>query len=588
MADYTPFNALLDPSKQGTLTGFLGGVMGMPTQAQAEGGSVGLAMKAISELRSQGKTPQQAALEFFGTPQGQDFFANAGKDGMDQLIKGIAATQPPAPVLHNIPEGGMLTATDPVSGKTTIGAQNPKSYAPTALKPGEQMFGRSGEKLAENTNVDPSLIPAEVRNFQYFSSVAKLPSEEIQKLARMKIDPTMAPKNSVESQAIDEMVEKYGLDPGLAEKIKGGVLKVMPQKNQLGQDTGAITLFDLSTNTATSFDPRQKNSEAPGSTVGAPAPGTTQDTGAGAGVLPPSSKDKTIPQQNPKFFGDKASMFLGSGVVPSALAGASSITEQLNPSMVLPEGAQAADRQNLINTLRSDLSAMGTMGEGLSVNKGVIEGYLKLAPTGKAGESPHQAVQKAIRLHEHVTQEIAAEEAKLGNPNIPLEEQKGAIKRAEGWKRVLRDLPTYEQLGEMEKSIREGTAGAATVAGGVKTVAGAAAKALTEGKKQAGEAAKDVGLGDQPNIDAINDPKELLAIDPRTLSKENKIKLLRKLDKLGGGKRSEADQPYQVAGDVVSFPESRSTLIPNTTAVKNQIGIRRGGGGPNVIPIKRG
>lgn len=35
MADYTPFNALLNPSKEGTLTGFLGGVMGMPTQAQA-------------------------------------------------------------------------------------------------------------------------------------------------------------------------------------------------------------------------------------------------------------------------------------------------------------------------------------------------------------------------------------------------------------------------------------------------------------------------------------------------------------------------------------------------------------------------
>lgn len=530
------YSAALDPSQSGTLMGFVGGMLGSPTKSDAAGSATGRALQELSALRDQGMTPQQSLLKWFQTPSGQDYFSNAGPDGLKQLTAGLQATMAPAPTMNNIPPGGMLTATDQ-NGKTTTAASNPQQFPNQVLGPGDIQVNGQGQKLGENENVKGD-EPADVKSFKFFTQLAKLPPAEIKRLAALKADPSPNDPNSVKAQAIDKMV-RDGLitDPQLALALKADTITILPLKNDVGQDTGAITVYDKS-NPAAGAQVINPGSRGPAATQGSPQnplPGTTPGTGAGAGTLPPApvepapAKPQNIPESNPAYFGNKSSMFLGSGAVAKALGAATSATEQLNPKAIIPEGSLANDRQTMIDTLRSDLAAMGQLGGGIGVNKGVLEGYLKLAPSGGLTQSPHEAIQKAIRLHEHIQQEVQAEEEKFSNAKLPLEERKQSVARAEGWKRVLRDLPTYDELGKMEKAIREGTAGAPTVAGGVKTLIEAGGKALTEGKKQAQEVQ---GATSTPsvNIDNINDPKELLAIDPRTLDRGNKIKYIRKLE----------------------------------------------------------
>lgn len=539
------YSAILDPNQGGTIMGAIGGLMGSPTKSQAAGSMTGQALKELGALRDQGMDNQQALLKFFQTPTGQEYFTQAGPDGLKQLTDGLSAMTPPAPTMNNVPEGGKLYSTDR-TGKTTLAGDNPKSYPPTALKPQEQMFDRNGNKLAENTNVDPSLLPPDVRSFQYFTQIGKLPQAEIARLAGLKADPTKGGPNSVTSEAVDKLVSDYGLDARTGEAIKAGTIKIVPLKNEIGQDTGDITVYDMSNPNAGAQLIRAnragQSAPAAGSPTAAPLPGATPSTGAPAGVLPqvkPEAKASDIPGKNPKYFGDKASMFLGTGPVANALGAASSLSESVSPDLIIPQGAQANDRKTLINVLRSDLASMGQMGEGW-VNKGVIEGLLKLAPTGGVMESPHEGIQRAIRLHEHLQQEIEAQSAVYHDQTLPIEQRKKAQAIVQGWQRVQRDLPTVDELSKMEEAIRTGKAGAPTVSGAVSAVGDIAGKAVTSVKKEIGKVQSDTGIAlpgaTQPNIDAITTPQDLLAIDPRGLSRENKIKYLRKVDtfKRGG------------------------------------------------------
>lgn len=579
------YNPTFDPNKSGTLTGLIGGLTGAPTAEQAQGGAVGRASAAIAGFRAQGQSPQQAAMSFFNSPEGQDFFANAGPEGMKRLGEAIAMTQPPAPTVTNLGEGGSAIVTDR-EGKLVNRFDNPRSHAPTVLKPGDMSFSRDGQKMNENTNVDPALEPAEVRTFKYLSSVSKLPPEELSRLAKLKLDPSQADKSTAATQAIDEMVEKFDLDPRTAAALRAGTLKLLPLKDG-AVDTGSFALVDISNPAGGSviINPKGNrgtnaaSSGAPSvaSSTGVPqaVPGTSPETGGAAGVLPPA-EPKTIPQRNPKYFGDKASMFLGSGVIPSAMSAAGNISEQLNPGMVMPEAAKADDRQNLINIVRNSLSAMGQLGEGISVNKGTVESYLKLAPTGSMGENAYQAVQKAIRLHEKVTEEIQAEEATLQNDKTTVEVRKGAAKRKDGWERVLRTLPTYEELSRIEEDLRTGKSEAPTLAKGVKELANQAGKALTEGKKQAKEV-----IDEQKGQDFDSMTQEqLIAIDPRKLSRQENIKYLRAIDRLlKGDKRSEGERKTQVAQATVTPLHPPGTFSRNTqggdviNGVARQLGI---------------
>ena len=526
MAD-NPFSALLDPSKQGTLTGFIGGVMGNPTASQAAGSATGEALRELSALREQGLSPQQALLKWFQTPRGQDYFTQAGPDGLKQLTDGLMATQPPAPTLHNVAEGGQLYATNPGSADPRLVASNPKRYPNQVLGPQDQMYDANGKPLAENTNQKRGEVPADVQSFQYFAQLSGLPQDEIKRLAGLKLDPT-ANKSTVESNAIDDLVERFGLAPDLANKLKAGIIKVLPLKNSVGQDTGAVTIVDMTTGSAQMLDPNRSGVPSTTQPQTGTAPGTTPATGAGTGVLPPAVKPekKSATEGNPAF-GNKKDMALGAGPVSKVLGAATTLSEAVDPKLIIDEGAKARDRETMLNTLRSNLQSIGTIGGGLSSNKGLIEGYVRTyLDQGFFTSSPHSQVSKLIRLHEVANKNIEEESARANNPNLPNEVKKNAFETVAGWERVLSSMPSYETLVEQEKAIRDGTAGAPTIAGAGKAILGAGARVLTEGKRQA----KEVQDATQGPDFAAAPLQELLQIDPRTLKREDKIKLLRRLD----------------------------------------------------------
>lgn len=52
------------------------------------------------------------------------------------------------------------------------------------------------------------------------------------------------------------------------------------------------------------------------------------------------------------------------------------------------------------------------------------------------------------------------------------------------------------------------------------------------------------------------------------------------------GYSPDVEHSTKMAGDVLQFPSSKADVMPNTTAVKNMIGRRNGGGGGNVKPMK--
>jgi hypothetical protein len=509
MAD-NPFNALLDPEKQGTITGFIGGLMGNPTAKQAAGSATGRALQELSQLQADGKTPQQALVTYLQSPGGIDFFTQAGPEGLKSLTSALTASTPPSPELHNVAPGGQLFAKDE-HGRVSQIAANPTT---------------------------------EMQNFASYSRIAQLPTAKIRELAALNADPRKEFKPSDTRVAVDNLVNNFGMDPKVGEGIIAGTIKVLPIKDQYGQDTGDVSVVDLTNNSNVRLSPggRTPNNTAPGS---AAAPkGTTPPVDPTApdpnkspvGVIPPSKPDPVA--DNP-YFGKKSNMFLGAGLAPNVVGAASKVGENIDSRLVIPEGAKAQDRETLIAQLRSSISGMSTMGEGLSVNKSVVQNLLDLVPSTKITSSPHESVSKGIRLLQNVQQEIAAEEKKTTDANLPQQERVASAKRMEGWRRVERNLPTMDEMVALEKDIREGKAGALTLSEGTKQIVGAGKKAVKSATDQATDVSNDVSGTPAQNFDAMG-PSDLLKVDPKTLSRPDQIKYLRRVDQLtkGGAKKN--------------------------------------------------
>lgn len=541
MADSdNPFANAFSPDRGG-LTGFIGGLAGVPTQSEAAGSATGQALSEIAALKDSGLSPQQSLIKYLQTPSGQDYFTHAGPNGLKSLTDGLVAMQNPAPQMNNIAPGAMLTATDPVTGQTRTAASNPQQFPHQVLGPQDQLVGGQGEVLATNPNQKAGEIPADVRSFQFYAQLNQTPPDELKRLAGLKLDPSSADKSTVASQTVDDMVKRGVLSQGLGDSIKAGTIKVLPVKNEFGSDTGSISVYDVANpqNGVQLINP--KGGQATPSAL-KPLPGTNPDNGAGTGVLPPAATGNPQPSPTGKpaasategnpAFGSKSDMSLGAGPVSKTLAAASKISEAIDPRLIIEPGAKAEDRQTLLNTLRSNLQAIGTIGGGLSSNKGLIQGYVDTYLDNGFFSSPHSQVQKLIRLSEAADQNIAQETERTHDVAQPMDVRKQAAETVAAWQRVKASMPDYNTLIEQEKSIRAGTAGAPTVVEGAKAIAGAATKGLTEVKNQGTAITSDPDIVGRPklDIDKITDPNELLAIDPRTLDRTSLIQYRRKLD----------------------------------------------------------
>lgn len=508
------YSAMLDPSKQGTITGFVGGLMGRPTAAQAAGDATGRALKALSDLRQNGSSPQQALLQFLQTDEGKDYFVNAGKDGLSHLTDALTASTPPVAKPIKVGAGETLFSQDPTSGALTRTFANPTT---------------------------------DMQNFAGYASIANLPPQRIRELAEMQIDKSKQP--SEKKQAIDSLVQNYGLDPQLAQAMLADQVKVLPVKDQYGQDTGNVTVVDLSNGSSTLLTPGNRVNatpskdelqdrpvvtrnglpvQAPNTQVPAANVGTTPETGAQTGVIPAAKEPD--PTKDSKYFGSKASMVLGGGIVPNILGAASKAGEQIDSSLILPEGAKANDRDTMLKIARNAILSMADTGFG--ANKIQVQSYADLVPSGGITESPHDNVQKFIRLHQFIDQEIANEEAGSVDRSLPQTERAAAAKRANGWKKVLRTIPSMDELDRMNTAIINGTAGAPNVRSGIKAIGEQISKVGKNAREQANGVQADMG-GDI-NIAGAS-LQELLKLNPRALTAQQRQALAQRIQQLKGG-----------------------------------------------------
>lgn len=495
MAEQNPFSSLLDPGKKGTLTGFLGGVMGNPTQSQDQGNATGAALANLAQLKEQGMQPQQALLKFFQTPQGMDYFTRTGPEGLDKLTAGITSLYKPEEKPINVAAGGALVTPQ-------------------------------GKELYKNPAADKTEQTPAMRNFNYFAEIAGLNPEERKKLAVAQIAPNpQKPNEPSEGQiAINALVTAGKITPEAGQAMQAGMLKVVPAKDQYGNSTGDVTVVDLANNTSTLLKPgdRGPSQDKSPSSVATGVTGATPQDGAATGVIPPAKTPD--PTKDSKFFGSKKDMFLAAGIVPNASAIASKVGEQLDPSFIMPEGAKAEDRSNLVKSLRASIAGMASADGGLGVNKNVVESMLALVPDTGIFSSPHSAVQSGIRLLEKVQQEVAAEEAKTTRGDLPQSEKVNSAKRMEAWRKVERSMPTMDEMKEQESAIRSGTAGAPTIREGINTI-------LEYGKKGKKNAQDQVAA---PDISAMP-PDQLVKIDPRQLSTQDLVKFKQRLIQLKNG-----------------------------------------------------
>jgi hypothetical protein len=511
MADANnPFETLFDPSRDGTITGFIGRAMGNRSPEQIRGEAVSTAYKKIGELQESGLSPQQAIAKFVQSPEGVNFFYR-NPDGVDALQKMILAGKAEEKKVYNLSAGGRLIGAD----GTEI-ASNPIQAAPEGpftLGPGQRRFAPGGKEIASVPPESSVLKPTpQMQNFDYFTQLGNIPKEEIQSLAatqaRLMADPTNPDRSTETERAVQQLIAKYNLDPALGAKMLAGAIKVLPQKNSYGQDTGEVTIVDLTEGSSRTIGPK----------ANAPTPTPAGKTGV---VEAPKPEPVQLPAE---YFGDKADMFLGSGIMPSLAKTVSNVGQQIDSSLITEEGAKATSRKNLVSNLRSALSSMAAAGEGLGVNRRVIEGMLELAPSGSATETPHEAVQRGIQLLQTVQGEIAAEEEKTAREDLPKEEKVNSAKRMEGWRRIERALPTMDQMKNMEEAIRTGKAGAMTLKSTVKSTVDATKRALGTIEKEAGT-----------DKFATMDRNGLIAVDVNKLSPAELVQYKRRIQALRAG-----------------------------------------------------
>jgi hypothetical protein len=591
MAD--PFNSLLDPGKEGTLTGFLGQMMGNPTRPQYQGQITGAAMKKLSELRDAGKDPQRALLDFVNTPEGQDLFIN-DPQGLETAAKFLAQSVPPKPTLTNAPAGSTTYQTSPTGQVSQLGStptteqQNQKIVGPSrqAASPILTQLREAGKNpqqaLIEFVNTpegknllinDPdgldfakgvlagTVAPAPtvnnvpaggmgiitdqngtttVRNptekaqaITEIGAIAQLPADALKKYAEASLQTSTTQKQD----AVKELVEKYSLDPQIGQKLLAGALQIMPINDQWGQPVG-MSVVDITNGRNTFISNKQPNGAA--QTIGTPdgtIAGQTQPgvNPSSAGTpLPPAHTQNPDGTVNPaSIFNDKRSMFLGTGIMPIAASALGSILEQVDTSYVNTKGGQTANkvdaRRNDIQQLHNALISLRDNQSGLGIPTKVIDNVTSLAPGFGPFETPYASVTKGIKLYDLVNQEIAANEAATRDGGLAPSARVEASKRMDSWTAVKRALPTRDSMIQMRDLIANG--GADTVS--LRSVIQSGMNGIKSATGAVTGAVGDELSGDKKEINISGmTPKELLSLDPAKLNTYQRQELNNRLNRI--------------------------------------------------------
>ena len=393
----SPFDQLLDPdvNPQGSLLSVIGRLTGTPSQT---GVATGDAMAAISADIAKGQSPQQAVLNYFKTPQGQDAFIK-NPALLNQIKAGIDTITPPAPTITTTSPGQQAVATDRF-GKTNMINDNPRNPQIVTTAPGQV-----SSSVDAQGNVTPVAAPEteKAQSFKAMADIAKLSPSDLQKYAEANL-----------------MVNNR--------------YSVHAVKNAFGEDTGQFAILDNRNGTLTT-------------TTGTASPG--QNT---PHALPQSFKTPSGEVDIPKLITGKSSMFLGTGFWPSVLSGLSAtMGSTIHPSLGIEEGRVATQRQNYLQDLKISLTAFPQIAGRTNI---VVKEMQKKVNFG-IFDDPIDSVRTGIQIFDQAQGEIAANENIIKDPNQPKAEKVKASEANAGWQRVIRALPSRGEMEAMNTLLTE-------------------------------------------------------------------------------------------------------------------------------------
>lgn len=595
--------------------GFAGRMMGIPTTGERLGVLEGQAVSDLSKLVEEGASPEQALTRYMQSPEGQKFFGAPGVNFAGTLEKFKSLVTPPPPTVLNPAQGTTAQAIGRTGQPVGAPLSSPAVPHNMTVGPGQttRAIGPGGRTLNElsapaapfNTpagtqttvpgapgqpSTTVSTAPQEAQNFKIFAGLGNLTDDEFHYLARQQATPDNLRESQMKERVISQLVKEGKVDPEFARKRAAGFLEITKLKNPAGDETGQISITDMSTNPPTSvvISPRpgvRGGITDLGNTHGSFSVDRPVDNPPNPGAI--TSQPSTIPREargpdgriNWDKVDPKVTMRLGAGptgAISNAITrGAEMIDPSLSPEPGSPGDLNQKRRVAMDNYSNALLSLSDRSGD-LGTPKAIIDTVTELQEGKGFLASPKIAIEKDIQLHDRLSREVAVEKYSYTNDyDMPRAEKIKQAQRIAAYERVLRELPPVNDMREL---LRDYGAGKTNVPGVVSAMGQGFTKSVDMVATVFGQTKTEIGKNKSSEAPVKVDPAAAAVIE--TLSPEHKtlfksVPTMDEAQTIEAGKTLSTLDPavQKVVGPIIAA-RAKELLVPSPRPRPAEAGSR--------------
>lgn len=391
-----PYNALMDPSQDG-LFGFLGRMSGAPTRdeynKQVIGNSRAKGLQKLQALIDTGASPQKALLQFVQTPEGQDMLIH-DFDGLQQATAFLASSQETPTKLEKWSPGDII---------------------------GNPMTGEVVTRIPGQDEIDRMAL----------YELAQLSPEEQQELAEAEARRKATGDATASEQALTRLVQDGQINQTTADKLLGGVLVQIPQRDADGNLIG-YSLYDYSTNKTenvmgnapTELEQPEKV-EGPGGSLQAVIDAITPEERA-AGASAADIVDGAGPY----------------GALSESLGG---FFGNFNPNLAGERWKRYRTALRIIQNDAQNIRGAQTDGRSFALDAGLIQNVTDLT-NNSSGMNPLHAANTLIQWHDYLQQSLVEATETRQDPNTSKQVRASAAEAIVAIASAMKSLPSRQEL----------------------------------------------------------------------------------------------------------------------------------------------
>lgn len=430
------YNAVMDPSRRG-IFGFLGRMAGLQTREEhifeESGQQANAGFRAIQERIEGGMSPQQAIVDFVGSPEGMDFFATVPDpvNAIQNYLKSVAPPELADPMIV----GQGADVWDPNQGQVVHSNDAPQD--PYTLNPNDRRFDENNELVAVGAEPVPN-APDDLVKFQAFAELAGLSPDEKKQLANVMIQKMAMPAGGDPTQAeaaLSALVKSGKITEETKLLMLGGAIQVMPRRDQFGDIEGydVVDTVGGSVQSLNSATPQDPSPLAP-----------TASPGRTPGTRPGEMPDALNQLENP------ADIVEGVGMVPKLQQMFGGLFGQYNPQWGTPEEVTVR-RQALanINLDAQNLRDILSNSRSSAAETKRIETILE--PLSGFGRSPVDAAVALIEWGQYIDTRMGIAMETRSDPKTSKDARQNAEAEIQALKRAKAHVPPEKAL--MEKLV---------------------------------------------------------------------------------------------------------------------------------------